>query len=200
MHYAFCRDPADVNVVQVACVVDEGEGEAYARAFISGKIPKNESLEANPVRNPRDYKDTELLEFCVDVLAGRMPKQWPRFSVSLLCRSAAPPVLTKAKYAKGTDFQHDIYDALRNVPPGSLVAYGQLAVMAGREATSARAVTQMSKHQPLHLILPFHRAWPAKIIKDMLKPALRAQLAMSFADPMRFKAEVVKAELDAAGK
>ncbi|KUK24308.1 MAG: Methylated-DNA--protein-cysteine methyltransferase [Thermotoga sp. 50_1627] len=62
---------------------------------------------------------------------------------------------------RGTEFQLRVWRALRNVPYGSTVSYKELAK---RLNTSARAVGQALKRNPLPLYFPCHRV----VSKDSL--------------------------------
>jgi methylated-DNA-[protein]-cysteine S-methyltransferase len=56
--------------------------------------------------------------------------------------------------AKGTPFQHRVWNALRAIPPGETRSYGQLAAELG---SSPRAVGQANGANPVCLIVPCHR-------------------------------------------
>ena len=55
-----------------------------------------------------------------------------------------------------TDFQRDIYSAMRAVPYGAVVSYGELAAAAGHPG-AARAAGGACSGNPLPLIQPCHR-------------------------------------------
>lgn len=57
---------------------------------------------------------------------------------------------------RGTPFQQDIWAALREVPYGTTVSYGELARRAGRPR-SARAVGAAMAANPLPILIPCHR-------------------------------------------
>jgi methylated-DNA-[protein]-cysteine S-methyltransferase len=56
----------------------------------------------------------------------------------------------------GTDFQIEVWTALRNVPFGKTISYGQLACEIGRPNAS-RAVGAANHANPLPIIIPCHR-------------------------------------------
>jgi len=56
----------------------------------------------------------------------------------------------------GTDFQKDVWTALRQVPFGATVSYGELARRAGRPKAS-RAVGAANHANPLPIVVPCHR-------------------------------------------
>lgn len=62
----------------------------------------------------------------------------------------------KLKYPFGTVFQHKVWDALRNVPYGETVTYGELASLAGYDG-AARAVGNAVHVNPLMIVVPCHR-------------------------------------------
>lgn len=58
---------------------------------------------------------------------------------------------------RGTAFQRRVWEALRKVPPGSTVSYGDLAQRIG-QPTAARAVAGACAANPIALAIPCHRA------------------------------------------
>jgi methylated-DNA-[protein]-cysteine S-methyltransferase len=56
----------------------------------------------------------------------------------------------------GTDFQKDVWTALRKVPFGATVSYGELARLVGRPKAS-RAVGAANHANPLPIVVPCHR-------------------------------------------
>jgi methylated-DNA-[protein]-cysteine S-methyltransferase len=61
----------------------------------------------------------------------------------------------------GTPFQRLVWEALRQIPYGQTVSYGQLADRLGRPA-AARAVGLANGHNPISIIVPCHRVVGAK--------------------------------------
>ena len=61
------------------------------------------------------------------------------------------------RYVGVPDFHAKIYDALRRVPPGKTVTYGELAKMAGATPGASRAVGRAMALNPLPLLVPCHR-------------------------------------------
>jgi methylated-DNA-[protein]-cysteine S-methyltransferase len=57
---------------------------------------------------------------------------------------------------RGTDFQRSVWTALREIPVGSTVSYGQLARKIGRPA-AVRAVGAANGANPIPVIVPCHR-------------------------------------------
>jgi methylated-DNA-[protein]-cysteine S-methyltransferase len=59
-------------------------------------------------------------------------------------------------FSWATPFQHAVADALRAVPRGEVVAYGELAALAGHPG-AARAVGSFCAHNRFALLVPCHR-------------------------------------------
>lgn len=57
---------------------------------------------------------------------------------------------------RGTDFQRQVWSALREIPAGSTLSYGQLAVRIGRP-TAVRAVGAANGANPIPIVVPCHR-------------------------------------------
>ena len=57
---------------------------------------------------------------------------------------------------QGTTFQRAVWDALRRIPTGCTVSYGQLAVAIGRP-TATRAVGLANGANPIAIVVPCHR-------------------------------------------
>jgi methylated-DNA-[protein]-cysteine S-methyltransferase len=57
----------------------------------------------------------------------------------------------------GTPFQRQVWQALRSVPYGQTVSYGELADHLGRPRGAARAVGLANGHNPISIIVPCHR-------------------------------------------
>jgi methylated-DNA-[protein]-cysteine S-methyltransferase len=67
--------------------------------------------------------------------------------------AALDPILTQTR---GTDFQRQVWSALRDIPVGTTVSYGQLAARIGRPA-AVRAVGAANGANPIPVIVPCHR-------------------------------------------
>jgi len=57
----------------------------------------------------------------------------------------------------GTRFQHDVWNAMRKIPMGGTVTYGELAKTIGKESTAARAVGAASGRNRVSIVIPCHR-------------------------------------------
>ncbi|HEX2131539.1 MAG TPA: methylated-DNA--[protein]-cysteine S-methyltransferase [Actinophytocola sp.] len=56
----------------------------------------------------------------------------------------------------GTEFQRTVWQALREIPYGETITYGELAQHIGRP-TAARAVGHANGHNPIGIVVPCHR-------------------------------------------
>lgn len=56
----------------------------------------------------------------------------------------------------GTEFQHDVWNALMEIPYGQTMTYGELANSLGRP-TASRAVGGATGRNPISIIVPCHR-------------------------------------------
>ena len=56
----------------------------------------------------------------------------------------------------GTDFQQQVWIALRTIPPGSVLSYGQLAAKLG-QPDAYRAVGMSNALNPIVIVVPCHR-------------------------------------------
>ncbi len=57
---------------------------------------------------------------------------------------------------RGTEFQHEVWDALLKIPPGATMTYGEVAALIGRP-NAYRAVAQACKANPVGVVVPCHR-------------------------------------------
>lgn len=57
---------------------------------------------------------------------------------------------------RGSDFQREVWRALREIPPGSTATYTEIATRIGRPK-SVRAVAQACAANPLAVVVPCHR-------------------------------------------
>lgn len=58
--------------------------------------------------------------------------------------------------AAGTDFQRSVWQALRRIPAGTTISYGELAARIGRPGAS-RAVGLANGANPVAIVVPCHR-------------------------------------------
>jgi methylated-DNA-[protein]-cysteine S-methyltransferase len=56
----------------------------------------------------------------------------------------------------GTTFQQEVWSALRTIPPGTTMSYGELAKQLGRPA-APRAVGSANALNPISIVIPCHR-------------------------------------------
>lgn len=57
---------------------------------------------------------------------------------------------------RGTSFQHRVWRAVRDIPFGETISYGELADIVGNPR-AARAVGAANKRNPLPIVIPCHR-------------------------------------------
>ena len=57
---------------------------------------------------------------------------------------------------RGTNFQIKVWEALLRIPPGNVVSYGELAVVAG-SPLAIRAVGHAVARNPVPVLIPCHR-------------------------------------------
>lgn len=62
---------------------------------------------------------------------------------------------------QGTPFQLTVWDALRGIPFGTTVSYGELATKVGRPG-AARAIGHSVARNPIGIVVPCHRVVGAK--------------------------------------
>lgn len=91
-----------------------------------------------PESEPADDSDDALLAAVLDFIASPQT----RFELPL-----APA---------GTAFQHQVWQALRAIPPGSTASYGTIAAAIGHPGSS-RAVAGACAANPLAVVVPCHR-------------------------------------------
>ena len=58
--------------------------------------------------------------------------------------------------AEGTDFQHEVWEHLRTIPPGRTVSYADVARAVGKPRGS-QAVGRANGSNPLAIVVPCHR-------------------------------------------
>jgi methylated-DNA-[protein]-cysteine S-methyltransferase len=66
---------------------------------------------------------------------------------------ALNPLVTEPR---GTEFQRLVWAALRRIPVGRTISYGELAIIIGRPA-AARAVGMANGANPIPVVVPCHR-------------------------------------------
>lgn len=75
----------------------------------------------------------------------------------------------------GTAFQHKVWRALRRIPPGQVLSYGELARRLG---SGARAVASACRNNPIPLIVPCHRVVAATGVGGFMGATQGAPIAM----------------------
>lgn len=82
--------------------------------------------------------------------------EWVAAVVRLVDAPASPPAADVPLDARGTVFQQQVWSALREIPVGRTVTYGQLAAAIGRPAAT-RAVAAACGANPTAVVVPCHR-------------------------------------------
>jgi methylated-DNA-[protein]-cysteine S-methyltransferase len=85
-------------------------------------------------------------------------QHWLRQAADQLTRyfSDAHAPLSLRLDPAGTPFQREVWQALRQIPPGATTHYGELAAALGRPQ-AARAVGAAVGRNPLSIVIPCHR-------------------------------------------
>ena len=76
--------------------------------------------------------------------------------------------------AQGTPFQQAVWRALRDIPFGETISYGELARRIGKPNAS-RAVGLANGHNPISIVVPCHRVIGAQRRRHRLRRRHRAQ-------------------------
>jgi methylated-DNA-[protein]-cysteine S-methyltransferase len=108
-----------------------GENEARMRRFLS-----------------RDYGEYVLAE-------GGAPRSLKR-ALAAYFDGDINALLDVQTATAGTPFQREVWKALRAIPAGTTVSYGQLATKLGRNGAS-RAVGAANGANPIPIVVPCHR-------------------------------------------
>jgi methylated-DNA-[protein]-cysteine S-methyltransferase len=95
-----------------------------------------------PARGANWRRDATPFKQVQDELAAYFAGELPAFSVPL-----AP---------RGSDFQREVWNELRRIPPGSTLTYAELAAKIGRPK-AIRAVGAANARNPISIIVPCHR-------------------------------------------
>jgi len=85
----------------------------------------------------------------------RTPSQ-PRLALEAYFEGQVAAIESIRTLARGTEFQLLVWSALREIPAGSTLSYGALAVKIGRPA-AVRAVGAANGANPIPVVVPCHR-------------------------------------------
>jgi O-6-methylguanine DNA methyltransferase len=94
------------------------------------------------------YRDYQLEE-------GPAPRQITR-AVDAYFEGDLEQINELATATNGTEFQREVWKALRTIPAGTTMSYGQLASNIGH-AGSSRAVGAANGSNPIAIVVPCHR-------------------------------------------
>jgi methylated-DNA-[protein]-cysteine S-methyltransferase len=126
---------------------DHDSGPIYG--YITGKGLRNLVL-PHPKRRLRPY----LLHSAANsVLGWRMHELLDQYFAGLPARLEELPL----DLDESTDFQREVWQALRQIPRGKTASYGEIAEEIGRGKNAARAVSAAAAANPVHLFIPCHR-------------------------------------------
>lgn len=136
----FVLDRIDTPVGQVLLVVD-AEGGVVALDF--------EDYEARMMRLLARHHGAATLK------PGRAPEA-VRAAVSAYFAGDLAALDAVALRTRGTDFQREVWGALRTIPAGETWTYGRLAAAIGRPK-AVRAAGLANGQNPVAIIVPCHR-------------------------------------------
>lgn len=101
------------------------------------------------------YIDT--LPQTVPLLKGFFKEEFDAYFVrSILWRGESEAFKQKIKFISGTEFEHKVWLALKEIPYGETRSYKWIAEMIG-SPKAVRAAGQALKKNPLPIVLPCHR-------------------------------------------
>jgi methylated-DNA-[protein]-cysteine S-methyltransferase len=86
---------------------------------------------------------------------ARAPSE-PRLALEAYFEGQIAAIEGVRTLAPGTDFQRLVWRALREIPAGSTISYGEVAVKIGRPA-AVRAVGAANGANPIPVVVPCHR-------------------------------------------
>lgn len=135
--YYFTEYESPFGVITMA-----SNGEAVSGLWFETHRYMHEYLGEDPVRNDAD----PVLAHLSDWLDAYFAKKKPAINELPL----AP---------KGTDFRQDVWMALREIPYGETVSYGELAeqIKKIRGKASPRCIGGAVGHNPISIVVPCHR-------------------------------------------
>ena len=118
------------------CLVAFGDSDAELTGEVARRFPRDE-VEA----------------------AGAEKLAWLDAVLGLVDASAGPDASAAARLpldVRGTEFQQQVWCALREIPRGQTITYSHLATAIGRP-TAARAVASACGANPVAVVVPCHR-------------------------------------------
>ncbi len=119
-------------------IAEEGEGICEV-----GLLPSEEDQNDSEYnQSEADVKETKMIAETARQLEEFLNGTRKEFDVKLNPR--------------GTDFQHKVWNALRDIPYGETRSYKQIAKAIGNEKAS-RAVGMANHNNPIMIIVPCHR-------------------------------------------
>jgi methylated-DNA-[protein]-cysteine S-methyltransferase len=137
-HFFMDRVSSPLGTLAVVC---DGEGDLHALDF--------EDHEARMQRLLRRHYGPCVLE------PGRVPDA-VRGALAAFFTGKIEAIAAITVRTQGTEFQRRVWAALRRIPAGTTMSYGQLAAMIERPNAS-RAVGLANGSNPIAIIVPCHR-------------------------------------------
>ena len=133
-------------------IVDSALGRLLVAATESGvcAVSLHDSDAVLEAELARDYPKAELHR------GGGVPQEWIDALLNYL--SGRSSDLDIPLDVRATEFQQKVWDALRAIPYGSTLTYGELAGALGYPKAAARAVGHACATNPVSLVIPCHRA------------------------------------------
>lgn len=98
----------------------------------------------------RHYRDPVLRSH------RRLPKSHPKAALAAYFDGDFETISAVVTETRGTDFQRQVWAALRRIPVGRAISYGKLAATIGRPS-AVRAVGTANGANPIPVVVPCHR-------------------------------------------
>jgi methylated-DNA-[protein]-cysteine S-methyltransferase len=124
-----------------------------ARGLVAVQLPEpnDDATRRRLLRGLRDAREAVPppdVQRAIDAMAALLRGEPSDLSVIALDMEGVP------------DFHRRVYEIARGIPPGSTLAYGEVAARLG-DAGAARAVGQALGHNPFAIVVPCHRVLAA---------------------------------------
>lgn len=135
--YYFTECDSPIGTLTIA-----GDGTSVSGLWFPNHKYQFDSLESEPVRKDDDPVLVQLASWLDAYFAGKRP------------------AIDELKLAPhGSDFRQDVWMALREIPYGEVVSYGELSeqIVAKRGKASPRSIGGAVGHNPISIVVPCHR-------------------------------------------
>lgn len=126
----------------IGAITLASNGRAISGLWFTNHRYKYQALNGEPVRNDEDPVLGQLASWLDAYFAGRRPA---------IDELPLEP--------NGSDFRHEVWRALKEIPYGETVTYGELAEEIAwiRGKASPRSVGGAVGHNPISIVIPCHR-------------------------------------------